>query len=52
MNAADLLVRERATAVGLVVYGSRRVSRRGTRIGGGWLGRSTKRMKKWFSEFF
>ena len=41
-----------ATAVGLVVYGSKRVSRRGTRRNGGWLGRTTKKMKKWFSEFF
>jgi len=41
-----------ATAAGLVVYGSRRVARRGARGGGGWRGRSTKKIKKWFSEFF
>lgn len=41
-----------ATAAGLVVYGSRRVARRGTRGGGGWWGRSSKKIKKWFSEFF
>lgn len=41
-----------ATAVGLVVYGSKRVSRRGTRRSGGWWGRTTKKIQKWFSEFF
>jgi cell division protein FtsA len=41
-----------ATGVGLILYGSRNLSKEPLKTGGGFFGDTLKKIKKWFLEFF